>query len=139
MYNLDAAISNLTNDQQQKPVFIMTGGPFMDSPLYFYNKGKFYEGKTEIVKETIKSRGDGEPTPEEIQDTLKKFYSNNKGIIFNVRSTTHYGNWVVEGFRIKSKKVADKEMLQLDIDSAVEVGNTGVFSSNYKRNPLAYN
>jgi len=137
-FDLDTALGNLTEDQKKKPVFIITGGPFMDSPLYFYNKGKFYEGKTDIVREVIKSRSKGEPTPEEIEMTVKKFNESNKGIIFNIHCTTNYGSWVIEGLKIRSKKETDKEMLQIIIDATVEVGNLGKFSSNYKRNPLAY-
>jgi len=138
-FDLDTAIANLPEDSRDKPIFIMADGPFMNSPLFFYNKGKFYEGtKHEIVREFIKSRGDGKPTQEEINKALPKFNEVNKGIIFNVIVTTQYGNWVIEGIKITSKQKADKELLQMSIDIRVELGQFGAFNSGFIRNPIAY-
>jgi hypothetical protein len=136
-YDLDTAIANLPEESRELPVFILADGPFTNSPLFFYNKGEFYESdKYTIAREHIKSRGDGKPTKEEVDAVLPKFHDANKGILFNVVVTTHYGNWVVEGIKIISKKKADKELLQMSVDVCAELEQFSRFNSGYVRNPF---
>lgn len=134
-YDLDTAISSLPEESKKLPVFIISGGPFMDSPLYFYDKGKFYEGtKHKVVREFIKSRGDGKPTKEEIDAVLPKFKAANKGVVFNVVVTQHYGDWVIEGIKITKKTEEDQEFIQTLINSAVKNENFAKFKQGYIRN-----
>lgn len=135
-YNLDSKIASLP--QTKNPVYIMTDGPFMNSKIFFYQKGKFYEGNYSKVHETIKSRGAGKPTEEEVQLAVERFRSSNKGIIFSLVVTTHYGDWVVQGIKISNKKEYDKELIQMSIDVKVDLGLFGSFNSLYPHSPISY-
>lgn len=135
-YNLDSKIASLP--QTKDPVYIMTDGPFTTSKIFFYQNGKFYEGNYFKVHEFIKSRGVGEPTKEEIAIAFDKFKNSNSGIIFSPVVTTRYGDWVVEGIKIKNKKEYDKELIQLAIDVKFELGYLGSFNSLYPHSPISY-
>lgn len=135
-YNLDSKIASLPAGNN--PVYIMTDGPFTYSKIFFYQNGKFYEGNYFKVRENIKSRGAGEPTHEEVFLTLEKFHNSHKGIIFSPVVTTHYGDWVVEGIKIHNKKEYDKELIQMSIDTRVELGHLGCFNSLYPHSPISY-
>ena len=135
-YNLDSKIASLP--ETKDPVYIMTDGPFTYSKIFFYQNGKFYEGNYFKVRENIKSRGAGKPTEEEVQLAVERFHSSNKGIIFSPVVTTHYGDWVVEGIKINNKKEYDKELIQMSIDTRVELGHLGCFNSLYPHSPISY-
>jgi hypothetical protein len=135
-YNLDSKIASLP--QTKDPVYIMTDGPFMNSKIFFYQKGKFYEGNYSKVHETIKSRGAGKPTEEEVQLAVERFRSSNKGIIFSPVVTTNYGDGVIQGIKINDKNEYDKEYIHLSIDTRVELGNLGTFNSMYPHSPISY-
>jgi len=115
-FNLDTAVSKLTPEQKDKPIFIVIDGPFMDSPLYFYEKSEYYEAKYKKIRETIKSRGDGQPTKSEIELAVKRFNEKYKKTKFNMVYTVHYGNWVVEGLEITKKTLVDKDAVQMIVD-----------------------
>lgn len=114
--NLDNAISKLSKEQLENPIFICKDSPFIGSTIFFYNKGKFYEGKTKTVQEVIKSRAEGEPTKSEINEAVKRIKKNNKGILFCIRARHYYGNHIIEAQKITSKTIADKEFLQIKVD-----------------------
>lgn len=135
-YNLDSLIASLP--ETKNPVYIMTDGPFMNSKIFFYQSGKFYEGNYSKVREFIKSRGAGEPTQEEIKLAVERFHVSHNGIIFSLIVTHNFGDWVIEGIKINKKKVADKEMIQLSIDVSVELGFFGAFNSLYPHSPISY-
>jgi hypothetical protein len=135
-YNLDSKIASLP--QTKDPVYIMTNGPFMDSKIFFYQNGKFYEGNYSKVRERIKSRGAGKPTEEEVKNAVEKFHNSYKGIILSIIVTTHYGDWVVQGIKINNKKEYDKEFIQISIDVKVDLGLFGAFNSLYPHSPISY-
>ena len=135
-YNLDSKIASLpqTND----PVYIMTDGPFTTSKIFFYHKGKFYDGNYSKVQEHIKSRGAGEPTEEEVKLAVERFHASHNGIVFCPVVTTHYGDWVIQGIKISNKKEYDKELIQMSIDTRIELGHLGCFNSKYPHSPISY-
>lgn len=135
-YNLDSKIASLP--ETKDPVYIMTDGPFTYSKIFFYQSGKFYEGNYFKVREFIKSRGAGKPTDEEVKLTTEKFHASHKGIIFSLIVTTYYGGWVIEGIKIGKKKEYDKELIQMSIDTRVELGHLGCFNSLYPHSPISY-
>jgi hypothetical protein len=135
-YNLDSAIAALPDTKS--PVYIMTDGPFMNSKIFFYQNGKFYEGNYFKVRENIKSRGNGKPTKDEVKAALERFHASNKGIVFSPVVTTHYGDWVVEGIKIHNKKEYDKEYIQMSIDVCVELGQMSCLNSLYPHSPISF-
>jgi hypothetical protein len=135
-YNLDLKIASLP--QTKDPVYIMTDGPFTYSKIFFYHNGKFYEGNYSKVQEHIKSRGAGEPIEEEVKLAVERLHASHKGIIFSPVVTTHYGNWVIQGIKINKKKEYDKELIQMSIDTRVELGHLGTFNSLYPHSPISH-
>ncbi len=121
---LDKAVEALLKKPTAKePAYIMHDSCFMDSTIYFYQSGKFYEGKKKIVMEVVSCRSKGVPSKEQVNLVTTKLKENNKGIIFNIEVGHYYGSWVVRGEKITSKKIADKELLEMMIETRIELGH----------------
>lgn len=127
MTTLDKALKELLErDPRAKtePVFIMRSSPFMDSTIFFYQKGKFYEGQKKVVREFLAQRSIGfKPDDTQIQQAVERLKTDNPGIIFNINVCHHYGSWVVEGEKITSKKLYDKEFLDMKVETIIELGH----------------
>jgi hypothetical protein len=124
---LDKAVSDLLAKDptaKTKPVYMFHDSCFMDSTIFFYLNGKFYEGKKNEVREVIAPRNgkDFQPSKEQVNLAVSRLKENNKGIIFNIEVGHYYGSWVVRGEKIVSKKIADKEMLEITVESRLELG-----------------
>lgn len=109
---LENTLSKLSDKDKKKPIYVYYDRIWSDKPLYYYQLGNFYEAKVKIIREFIQSRGNGKPNKESIDIAIDKIDLNNKGIKFNYRCTTNYGDWVVEAVIVKNKKIIDLNILQ---------------------------
>jgi hypothetical protein len=99
-------------DKSAKIVVINKGG-FIGDPITFYRNGKLYKGQTKEVKQTIKSRADGKPTQQEINEALSKIDDKN---LFNVVVSNEFGDVVLRGDLVVSPKEVSIEDAQAELD-----------------------
>jgi recombinational DNA repair protein RecR len=116
--NIENAIKNLTKDRLKEKIIIVNRTVFNDSTIIYYSNKYIYEGNFVVVREKIKQRGGDEPTQEEADEIILKLKENNKRrILFNLRVSQHYGNWVIEADKIIKAKKIDVEDAQISLNA----------------------
>ncbi len=121
--DLQERLNNLTEKEKAGKIVIINKGGFIGDPITFFRDGKIYKGKTKYVREVIKARGGEKPTQAEISEAVARL--KNSGVddnnLFNLKSTTHYGNWVVEGDLVISPKKVSLKDAEFELNILAEV------------------
>ena len=116
--NIEDAIKNLTKDRLKEKIIIVNRTVFNDSTIIYYSNKQIYEGNFVVVRERIKSRSGDEPTQEEADKIIIKLKENNKRrILFNLRVSQYFGNWVIEADKIVKPKKIDLEYAQISLNA----------------------
>jgi len=116
--NIEDVIKNLPKDRLKEKIIIVNRTVFNNSTIIYYSNKKIYEGNFVVVREKIKSRGGDEPTQEEVDKIILKLKENNsRKILFNLRVSHYYGNWVIEADKIIKAKKIDIEDAQISLNA----------------------
>ncbi len=128
-FDIDAAIGKLPEESKANNIVVVNKGAFIGDPITYYRDGKFYKGKSETVREIIKSKGGEPPTEKQIKDTSDKLVRKyGKDKLFNISSTDHYGNWVVEADFVNKASKVSKEDVQSEVDARNESKHNSIVS-----------
>jgi len=105
MEEFEFVLNKNKKESFKRPILIIDKTAFINSPITYHYKGKFYKGNTETVNVIIHGRNKEEPSDKDVRLALKKFNNKYKNtIILNRRVCTRYGNWVyVDDMIIKPK------------------------------------